>query len=236
MNPTHGPPHLSLRATLSVTKADKDKTDRERTEKADKRTRILEGALQVFARKGFFSARIADVADAAGVADGTIYLYFKNKDDLLISLFEDRMSWLIRRLSAELEQTQDLIEQIRRYIHMHLSLVDVSPDLATFITIELRQSSRFIREYANPHFSEYLRILQSLIKRGQDAGVIRSHLDPRLAARAIFGAMDELLLTAALTRHRAPDATDDWSRQAAELLLGGVLTPPPSPPDSGDTP
>lgn len=218
-----------------MTKADRDKADRaDKADKADKRTRILEGALQVFAQKGFFSARISDVADAAGVADGTIYLYFKNKDDLLISLFEDRMAWLIRRLCVELEQTSDLVEQIRRYIHMHLSLVDVSPDLATFITIELRQSSRFIREYANPHFGEYLRILQSLLKRGQDAGVIRQHLDPRLAARAIFGAMDELLLTAALTRHRPPDATQDWSRQASELLLGGVLAP--SLPLPGDTP
>jgi TetR/AcrR family fatty acid metabolism transcriptional regulator len=202
--------------------------------KADKRTRILEGALQVFARKGFFSARIADVADAAGVADGTIYLYFKNKDDLLISLFEDRMDWLIRRLCAELEQTSDLIEQIRRYMHMHLSLADVSPDLAAFITIELRQSSRFIREYANPKFSEYLRILQSLLKRGQEEGALRADLDARLSARAIFGAMDELLLASTLARHRTADTTADWSRQAAEMLLGGILAPSPQHPPTGE--
>ena len=69
----------------------------------DKRQRILDAALKVFAERGYYNAKVAEVARQAGVADGTIYLYFENKDDLLINLFEDRMDFLIRRLREDLD-------------------------------------------------------------------------------------------------------------------------------------
>ena len=80
---------------------------------SEKRERILESALSVFARKGFYNAKVSEIAQAAGVADGTIYLYFKSKDNLLISLFEDRMSWLIQRLAAELEPIEGTLAEAR---------------------------------------------------------------------------------------------------------------------------
>ena len=178
-----------------------------RDKSLEKRTRILDAALKVFAERGFYNAKVAEVAKEAGVADGTIYLYFDNKDALLIALFEDRMQRLIERVTVELERIEgSSLEKIRRLIHIHLHLVYEDPNLAEFITVELRQSGKFVKEYDNPKFAEYLRVLRDLIEAGQQEGTIRKTVDSRLVVRAIFGALDELLLTLSLTsRNRAVD-------------------------------
>src|SRR5690554_6191558 len=117
----------------------------------EKRERILEGALRAFAKKGFYNTKVSEIASEAGVADGTIYLYFKNKDDLLISLFEDRMEWVIERLETELADSPgDVFEKLRQVVDMHFKLALEEPDLAEFITVELRQSAKFMKEYKNP--------------------------------------------------------------------------------------
>lgn len=191
----------------------------------DKRQRILDAALKVFAERGFYNAKVSEVARTAGVADGTIYLYFANKDDLLIQLFEDRMEYIIRRLTGELERTPgNPLQRIRSLIHLHIDLATHDPDLAEFITVELRQSGKFIREYENPQFSEYLRILRDIIEEGQRDGYIRTSLDSRLIVRAIFGALDEVLLTLTLaSRSRSVDVHLS-ADQLADLLLEGMAT------------
>lgn len=189
----------------------------------DKRQRILDAALKVFAERGFYNAKVSQVARAAGVADGTIYLYFDNKDDLLIQLFEDRMEYIIRRLNDELAKMDgNPLDRIRRLIHLHVDLALHDPDLAEFITVELRQSSKFVKEYENPQFLEYLRVLRDIVEEGQRTGYIRPGLDSRMIVRAIFGALDEVLLTLTLaSRSRSVDvrlAAD----QLADLLLEGM--------------
>ena len=192
---------------------------------SEKRKRILEAALNVFAERGFYNAKVSEVARAAGVADGTIYLYFQNKDDLLIRLFEDRMEFIITRLNEELARSDKApAEQLRRMILMHLNLAIQQPKLAEFITVELRQSARFVKEYENPRFLEYLRILRDIVERGQREGAIRSGLDSRLIVRAIFGALDEVLLTLTLaSRNRSVDVSLA-AAQIADLFLEGMST------------
>ncbi len=136
-----------------------------RSSQKEKRARILDGALKIFAAKGFYNTRVSEIAKKAGVADGTIYNYFKSKDDILISLFEDRMERILQRLREEL--AGDVQSQIRRYIELHLSLATLEPELAEFITVELRQSDKFLREYGNPKFADYLRVLTNLIEKGR---------------------------------------------------------------------
>jgi TetR/AcrR family fatty acid metabolism transcriptional regulator len=189
----------------------------------EKRERILEGALRAFAKKGFYNTRISEVASEAGVADGTIYLYFKNKDDVLISLFEDRMEWLIERLTTELEKLDNDVEtRIRAMIRLHFELAVEQPELAEFITVELRQSSKFVKEYNNPKFYDYLSILHELIVRGQAEGVVRSDVDARLVSRLLFGALDEVLLSLTLSRAGSDDVADR-SRQVANVFIQGLL-------------
>ncbi|MFU8806641.1 MAG: TetR/AcrR family transcriptional regulator [Bradymonadaceae bacterium] len=195
---------------------------------AEKRERILEGALKAFAKKGFYNTKVSEIAGEAGVADGTIYLYFKNKDDLLISLFEDRMEWVNDRLRSELAGVDGgVLEKLQAFVELHFSLAVENRDLAEFITVELRQSAKFVKEYKNPKFADYLRILQQLIEQGQEQGVFRRDLDSRLVSRAIFGALDEVLLQLTLSRS-APANVISESNQISQLLIDGLIVRPTS--------
>src|SRR2546430_7033936 len=113
-----------------------------------KRSRILDAAVRVFAEKGFYGARVAEIAREAGVADGTIYLYFKSKDDLLISLFEDRMENVNQNLRDAIAAApaDDPIAKLRSAIRLHLVLVEKNQHLAEVLTVELRQSAKFMKE------------------------------------------------------------------------------------------
>ena len=165
------------------------------SQRQDKRARILDAAVRVFADRGFFNATVAEIARAAGVADGTIYLYFKSKDDLLISLFEDRMDSVNAQLRETLSRPGTALDRLRQVVALHFQLVEENPAMAEVICVELRQSSKFIKEYANPKFAEYLRILVGCVADGQAAGILRADIDPQLVARSLFGALDEIALS-----------------------------------------
>jgi TetR/AcrR family fatty acid metabolism transcriptional regulator len=167
-------------------------------DRADKRARILEAAVRVFANRGFFGARVAEIARAAGVADGTIYLYFKSKDDLLICLFEDRMRRILAALKTALADHERPLDRLRCAILQHLDLVEQDRALVEVLTVELRQSAKFMREYRNPPFAEFLQVIESIVAQGQRDGSIRRGPSPTLIARALFGALDELSLARAL--------------------------------------
>ena len=159
----------------------------------DKRERILAAAERIFARHGFFAARVSEIAKEAGVADGTIYLYFKSKDDLLISLFENRMRQVNERLRQAIAGMPPA-EQLRAFIHTYLQLVSDEPTVAEVLTIELRQSSKFMKEYDNPQFADFLRMLGGIIADGQALGTLDDSVPSHIAARMIFGMLDELAL------------------------------------------
>jgi len=196
--------------------------NRETDENSDKRQRILEGALRAFAEKGFYNTKVSEIANEADVADGTIYLYFKNKDDLLISLFEDRMEWIIDRLQKELVEVEGgVVEKVRRFVELHFQLAIENPDLAEFITVELRQSAKFIKEYDNPKFGDYLGLLNSLIEEGQAEGHFGSDLEARLVSRAFFGALDEVLLQLTLTEAEPEDVSEEVE-QVSSMLIDGL--------------
>lgn len=192
----------------------------------EKRRRILDGALKAFAKKGFYNTKVSEIASEAGVADGTIYLYFKNKDDLLISLFEDRMEWIIERLESELRQTGgSFARKLETFIRLHFTLVVENRDLAEFITVELRQSAKFVKEYSNPKFGDYLKILQGLIEQAQQEGELTAELDARIVSRAIFGALDEVLLQMSLSTKLSPDEIERRVSMLSQMFLLGLKAP-----------
>ena len=188
----------------------------------DKRRRIHDAAIQVFAQKGFYSARVSDIARAAGVADGTIYLYFKNKDDLLISLFEDRMEHIIAEFRASMVQRPTATDRLRRFIELHLQMVAERPRLAEVLTVELRQSSKFMREYKAPKFQEYLEILANIVVEGQAAGEFDAQLHPTLLKRIIFGALDEVALRWVGAR-RKPYSLERAAHEIWTICARGLL-------------
>lgn len=194
-----------------------------RESREDKRRRIIDAAVEVFAEKGFFGSRVSEIAEAAGVADGTIYLYFKSKDELLISLFEEKMGEIMRRLQAILAELDDPETKMRRYIIEHLELVAAQPKLMQVLTVELRQSARFIKEYSPKAFARYLAIVGHILEEGQRSGVFRQSLDPSVFRRALFGAIDELSLEWVLRSrgNNAPDATV-IGEQLADFIIRGL--------------
>lgn len=191
--------------------------------RGDKKERILEAATHVFANKGFFNAKVSEIARAAGVADGTIYLYFENKDDLLIQVFEESMEKVIGRLHRALERAQTVEERIRIFIEQHLRMIEENPDLAEVITVELRQSAKFMKEYKNPKFGAYLRVIGDMIDEGVECGVLRQGFEPWLLSRALFGMLDELALAWVLGRRFE---VRDGANAVFELFMNGMRADP----------
>jgi TetR/AcrR family fatty acid metabolism transcriptional regulator len=166
----------------------------------DKRERILAAAERVFARRGFFASRVSEIAKDAGVADGTIYLYFKSKDDLLISLFENRMKQVNTALRTAVASETQVLPQLRAFIKTYLQLIHDEPAATEVLTIELRQSNKFMKEYENAEFADFLRMLGGLIAKGQEAGELDDDVPAHIAARMIFGMLDELALAWVLAK------------------------------------
>lgn len=194
-----------------------------RMSREDKRKRIIDAAVDVFAEKGFFGARVSEIAERAGVADGTIYLYFKSKDEILISLFEEKMAEILARFHAMLAEVQDTEEKMRRYIIEHLTLVSEQPRLMQVLTVELRQSARFMKDYAPHAFAKYLALVGSILEEGQKKGVFRKNLEPSVFRRALFGAIDEISLEWVLRGKDAqmPDPVA-VGEQISEFILRGL--------------
>ena len=165
-----------------------------KSQKQERRLAILEAAIDTFAQRGFHQARVSDVARQAGVADGTIYLYFKSKDDLLISLFEEKMEKIVETFKVEVNRHDSAQDRLKCFIELHLRMVAERPSLAEVMTVELRQSAKFMREYKAPQFGAYLSLLGDIISYGQERKEIPSSFDPALTRRIIFGALDELSL------------------------------------------
>ncbi|MBW1922653.1 MAG: TetR/AcrR family transcriptional regulator [Deltaproteobacteria bacterium] len=154
--------------------------------------RIIEAATRIFAEKGFFQAKVSDIAREAGVADGTIYIYFENKDDILISLFEEQIKVVLDNMIRDVSGEKGPIEKLRRFALTHLELIEKNKSMAEIIHVELRQSSKFVKEYKNENFARYLDILADIVREGQEQGVFRRDVIPGVAKRAIFGALDEM--------------------------------------------
>lgn len=189
-------------------------------EETDKRQRILHAAIRVFARKGFFGSRVSDIAKDAGVADGTIYLYFKSKDDLLISVFEDKMDEILPAFRTAMEQVADPLGKIRAFIRTHGELVRNDPELAQVLQVELRQSSKFMKEYKPVKFNQLLELLAEAVEEGQKLGIIRPDVQPATVKRAVFGSLDELALHW-VSRPNGFDLEAAYN-QLADILCAGL--------------
>lgn len=186
----------------------------------DKHDAILRAAIKVFARNGYFQSQVADVARVAGVAAGTVYLYFKSKDDLLVSIFERTMSDAIAEAGAALAEVRDPAERLRRIAALHLDRLGRDRDLAVVVQVELRQSIKFMERFSSTHLQDYLDIIRRAIADGQQAGVFRRDVDANLAAKALFGALDEMATNWMLSRRRY--ALADTAGPVVDLFLKGV--------------
>ena len=183
--------------------------------------RIIEAATKIFAQKGFYQAKVSDIAKEAGVADGTIYIYFDNKDDILISLFEEQMQMVLDNMLSQLAGISDPAEKLIHFARIHLKLVEENKDVAEIIQVELRQSSKFMKEYKNEKFAKYLNIIADIIREGQQRGVFRKEIIPAVAKRAFFGALDEMSRFWVLSSRRDYDI-NTAALQISSYFLQGI--------------
>lgn len=159
----------------------------------EKRRRILQAAVKVFAQKGYHRAKVAAIARHADVADGTIYLYFRNKEDILVSLFDEVMDEHLSRAREELASVAGVPERLRAIARHHLRVLGANRDLAVVFQVELRQSMQFMERFTASWLQAYFAVVGEVIEEGQRDGTLRPDLPRKLATKAFFGALDELV-------------------------------------------
>jgi TetR/AcrR family fatty acid metabolism transcriptional regulator len=187
----------------------------------EKYKRIIDAATKVFAKKGFYNAKVSEIAHEAGIADGTIYIYFNHKDDILISLFEEKMSEVLDNMKKQISLETDPLKKIEKFALVHLKLIQDNKDIAEIIQVELRQSSKFMKNYRNTKFFEYLDLIGHIIQEGKEKGLVREDILPGIAKRAFFGALDEMSRFWVLSKRPKYDI-ETASRQISSFFINGI--------------
>jgi TetR/AcrR family fatty acid metabolism transcriptional regulator len=196
------------------------RSSRRLTSRELKHQKILRAAIEVFASKGYFAARMTDVAKQAEVADGTLYLYFEGKEHLLLSIFDDVLGRFIDRLRNEIGELDDPVAKLRVMVRLHLETLGRDRALANVLQIETRHSRRFMSLFTRGKLGEYLNLLRGIIEEGQTSGAFRRDISPGLATNVVFGAVDELVMSWVLT-----DQAGDLTRHVEptlEILMQGM--------------
>ena len=188
---------------------------------SDKREAILNAAVKVFAQKGFFNSKVADIAGEAGIADGTVYLYFKSKDEILHSIFDRAMEEFISEGKHEINEIKEADRRLQRIAELHLEKLGADRNLAIVFQVELRGSTKFMEEFSAAGFAEYLGVIHQTIEEGQEAGVFRKDLNATICSKILFGALDEMVTNWILSKKRYPLAP--MADEVLKIFFGGVL-------------
>lgn len=187
----------------------------------DKREAILRAATHVFAQKGYFNSKVSDIAGEAGIADGTVYLYFKSKDEILHSIFDRAMAEFIAEGRREIDGLTDPAARLRRIAQLHLEKLGADREMAVVFQVELRGSIKFMQEFSAAGFGEYLDIIRTTIEDGQAAGVFRCDIKPVVCAKILYGALDEMVTNWILSKKTYPLAP--MADEVLKIFFGGIL-------------
>jgi len=161
----------------------------------DKYSRILEASIKIFAVQGFFQSTISQIAKEAGVADGTIYLYFKNKDDILVNFFSYKAKQIFDRFREDVKAAETALDKLRKLIFRHLDEFQRDRNMAVVYQVEIHQNSRLVETQLKEMSKMYLNIVSEIVEQGQQEGTIRKDLYVGLVKRYILGAIDEVINT-----------------------------------------
>ena len=188
---------------------------------ASKRERILRAAVDVFARNGYFNAKVAEIAKAAGVADGTIYLYFDGKEDLLTTIFREHTRSYLQSLERALASVRRADDRLRVAIRHHLETLGRDRALAIVSQVELRHSLKYMSLLTHAEVADYLNMIRRIVEQGQKEGVFRRAPHPQLVAKSVFGILDEMVTSWILSEkeHSLPDQAES----IADLVLSGLV-------------
>mgnify|MGYP001448815542 CR=1 FL=1 len=181
---------------------------------------IIEAAVDVIADNGFHQAQVSKIAKHAGVADGTIYIYFENKEDILISIFQEKMGEFISKIKEEIQGIEAPEEKLATLVNMHFSQLAANPNLAIVTQLELRQSNKNIRLKINEILKEYTTVIDSIVDYGKEFNIFRKSVDTRLARQMIFGTLDEAVSNWVMNEQHYD--LKALTQPVSELLLNGL--------------
>jgi TetR/AcrR family fatty acid metabolism transcriptional regulator len=187
----------------------------------DKPQQIIDAAIRVFARDGYYNSRVSDIAREAGMASGTIYLYFRTKDDILITLFRERMAQWLADLRKAIAVEPDAVAKLRRIVTLHFAMLEEHPDLADVVQVELRQGQKFLRGAAAQEITSYFALIGSILEEGIAVGRIRRDLPVKVATKMLFGAMDQMATSWVLGKRGY--RLSDTAEAVADIFLNGVV-------------
>jgi len=191
-----------------------------RTVVIDKREAILRAATKVFAVNGYFNSKVSDIAGEAGIADGTVYLYFKSKDEILHSIFDRAMAEFIAEGRKEISEIDGPEAKLHRIAELHLGRLGADRELAIVFQVELRGSTKFMQEFSAAGFGEYLDIIRTTIADGQKSGEFRTDIKPVVAAKILYGALDEMVTNWVLSNKSYPLLP--MAGEVMKIFLGGI--------------
>ncbi|MBD3108375.1 TetR/AcrR family transcriptional regulator [Bacillus sp. AGMB 02131] len=181
---------------------------------------IIDAAVIVIAEYGYHQAQVSKIAKQAGVADGTIYLYFKNKEDILISLFQEKMSEFVEKIEGKVAGIHSASEKLSLLITKHFDILASDPHLAIVTQLELRQSNKELRLKINAELKGYLALIDSVLKEGMENGEFKSDLNYKLARQMIFGTLDEIVTTWVMNEQKYQ--LQSLSTDVHNLILAGL--------------
>ncbi len=186
----------------------------------NKKKRILEAAVKVFAREGFYKSKIEDVAREAEVAHGTVYLYFKSKEELLVSIFQSNLRELIQYVSSEVQKEDNAEAKLKRMISLQIELIETNPELTALLLVEFPQTGKFLNSQAVDEVTAYIDMIASILKQGVDEGVFIQHTDANIVATLIYSAIQGIATRWILEEKKYPLKT--IAGEISEVFLRGI--------------
>jgi AcrR family transcriptional regulator len=190
----------------------------------EKRRRILDAAVRVFARRGFHASRVGDIAEEAGVAHGLLYHYFASKDEVLETVFRENWAELLARFEQVEASDEPADDKLRGIVKILLRTWRNDPDLVTVMVREVGRSAHLASQIED--IGKGFAAIERVIGQGQAEGVFRAELDPRLASWVVYGGLEEILT--GWVMGRLPDGDEEVARAErtiVDVVLGGLGTP-----------
>jgi TetR/AcrR family fatty acid metabolism transcriptional regulator len=190
----------------------------------DKHQQIIEAAVRIFARNGYYNSRVSDIAKEAGIASGTIYLYFKTKDEILVTLFREKMAEFVATVRKAIAAEPDAVAKLRGLIALHFKLLEDHAEMAEVVQVELRQGQKFFRGASANEVSGYFDLISSVLEEGMAAGLFRNDLPVKTVRKVLFGAMDQMATSWVLGKrgYKLSETAD----AVADIFLKGLAAKP----------
>ncbi len=191
-------------------------------ESPEKTSLILDAAVKVFADKGYYGARVSDIAQEAGIAYGLVYHYFKNKEDLLISIFRTRWSLFDQAVRKVMDEKDDPRQMIHSIVSFLFHSYKNNPKMIEVMILDVAKTTRFFNNENIKQFTDLFSLISEIVSRGQKQGIFKKDLDTKLAAYCLYGSVERIMLRWILEDKKG--ITDQEAHSATEMVTAIILS------------